>query len=134
MQELKTADGIPLKISLQRAQKREKVRAFLLVAPLLFFILITFLIPIADMLLLSVDNTIVSEVMHRTTKSLESWDSQSGELPNETAFAALLADLKEAKKNRTHTRIGQRLNYETSGLSSLFRSAGNVENRSRFFP
>ena len=124
MQELKTADGIPLQISLQRAQKREKVRAFLLVAPLLFFILITFLIPIADMLLLSVDNTIVSEVMHRTTKSLETWDSQSGELPNESAFAALLADLKEAKKNRTHTRIGQRLNYETPGLSSLFRSAG----------
>ena len=70
---------------------------------LLFFILITFLIPIADMLLLSVDNTIISEVMHRTTKSLETWDSQSGELPNESAFAALLADLKEAKKNRTHT-------------------------------
>ena len=87
MQELKTADGIPLKISLQRAQKREKVRAFLLVAPLLFFILITFLIPTADMLLLSVDNTIVSEVMHRTTKSLETWDSQSGELPNENVFA-----------------------------------------------
>ena len=112
MQELKTADGIPLKISLQRAQKREKVRSFLLVAPLLFFILITFLIPIADMLLLSVDNTMVSEVMHRTTKSLETWDSQSGELPNESAFAALLADLKAAKKNRKQNKRHLRLDSE----------------------
>ena len=93
MQELKTADGIPLKISLQRAQKREKVRAFLLVAPLLFFILITFLIPIGDMLLLSVDNTIVSEVMHRTTKSLETWDSQSGEPVSYTHLTLPTSDL-----------------------------------------
>ena len=57
---LVTADGIPLKISLARAQRRSKIVAFLMVLPLLTFILIAFLIPIADMLSLSVDNSITT--------------------------------------------------------------------------
>ena len=39
-----TSDGIPLKVSLRKAEKRNKIRAFLLVLPLLAFILITFII------------------------------------------------------------------------------------------
>jgi len=55
---LVTADGTPLKISLARAQRRSKIVAFSMVLPLLIFILIAFLVPIADMLSLSVDNSI----------------------------------------------------------------------------
>ena len=40
-----TTDGIPLKVSLKKAERKNKIRAFLLVAPLLVFILVTFLIP-----------------------------------------------------------------------------------------
>ena len=39
---LVTADGIPLKKSLARAQRRSKIVAFMMVFPLLFFITITF--------------------------------------------------------------------------------------------
>ena len=41
-----TADGTPLRVALARATRRSKIRAFLLVAPLLVFILITFIFPI----------------------------------------------------------------------------------------
>ena len=99
-QNLVTADGVPLKISLRLAQRREKIWAFMLVVPLLAFIFVTFVIPIADMLMLSVDNSLVSEVLPQTTAALEQWDPQSGKLPNETVFASLLEDLKIAKKNR----------------------------------
>jgi putative spermidine/putrescine transport system permease protein len=56
---LLTTDGIPLKISLQKSERKNKIRAFLLVVPLLFFILFTFLIPIGDMLLRSVDDSYI---------------------------------------------------------------------------
>ena len=51
-----TTDGIPLKVSLKKAERKNKIRAFLLVAPLLVFIVVTFLIPIGDMLARSIDD------------------------------------------------------------------------------
>ena len=58
-----TADGIPLKVSLQRAQRQSKMRAFLLVSPLLAFIAVAFVFPIFDMLFRSVENSVVQDVM-----------------------------------------------------------------------
>ena len=121
---LYTADGIPLKISLVRAQRRSKIIAFSMVLPLLIFILIAFLIPIVDMLLLSVDNSITKDILPKSVQTLQSWDETSGELPDEFVFAAMVEEIKKAKVAREHTKIGSRLNYESSGFSSLFRKAG----------
>ncbi len=119
---LVTADGTPLKISLARAQRRSKIVAFSMVLPLLIFILIAFLIPIADMLSLSVDNSITQEILPKSVIALQNWDEASGELPDEVVFAAMVEEIKKAKIARKHTRVGQRLN--SSGFSSLFRKAG----------
>ena len=121
---LVTADGIPLKTSLARAQRRSKFVAFSMVLPLLTFVLIAFLIPIADMLSLSVDNSITKEILPKSVIALQNWDETSGELPDEVVFAAIVEEIKKAKIARKHTRVGQRLNYENSGFSSLFRKAG----------
>ena len=121
---LYTADGTPLKISLVRAQRRSKIIAFSMVLPLLIFILIAFLIPIVDMLLLSVDNSITKDILPKSVQTLQSWDETSGELPDEFIFAAMVEEIKKAKAAREHTKIGSRLNYESSGFSSLFRKAG----------
>jgi len=118
------ADGTPLKTSLARALRRQKLRALLLICPLLLFILVTFLAPIADMLFRSVENTIVPDTLPRTVEALADWDPDSGEIPGESVFAALAADLQEAVKAKTHTRLGSRLNYESPGISSLFRKTG----------
>ncbi|MCH2282405.1 MAG: ABC transporter permease [SAR324 cluster bacterium] len=121
---LVTADGTPLKISLARAQRRSKIVAFSMVLPLLIFILIAFLIPIADMLSLSVVNSITKDILPKTVIALQNWDEASGELPDEVVFAAMVEEIKKAKIARKHTRVGQRLNYESAGFSSLFRKAG----------
>ena len=126
---LYTADGIPLKISLVRAQRRSKIIAFSMVLPLLIFILIAFLIPIVDMLLLSVDNSITKDILPKSVQTLQSWDETSGELPDEFIFAAMVEEIKKAKAAREHTKIGSRLNYESSGFSSLFRKAGRKVNK-----
>ncbi len=118
------ADGTPLKRSLARALRRQKTRALLLVAPLLLFVLLTFVVPIGDMLLRSVRNQIVSDTIPLTVMALASWDATSGELPEEAVFDALAHDLQIAIEAKRHTRLGSRLNYEKTGMSSLLRRSG----------
>ena len=118
------ADGTPLKQSLARALRREKLRALALIAPLLIFILVTFIAPIADMLFRSVENQIVSDTLPRTVAALGDWDYQSGEAPDESVYKALFRDMAIAVELKSHTRLGQRLNYENTGVSSLFRKSG----------
>jgi len=118
------ADGTPLKRSLQRALRRQKLRALALIAPLLVFILITFIAPIADMLFRSVENEIVSNTLPKTVVELRDWQYASGQAPSEAVFAALAEDLQVAIAEKSHTRLGSRLNYEKTGISSLFRKSG----------
>tara|TARA_R110000765_G_scaffold116064_7_gene209200 strand:- start:2324 stop:3991 length:1668 start_codon:yes stop_codon:yes gene_type:complete len=118
------ADGTPLKRSLRRALRRQKMSALLLIAPLLIFILITFIAPIADMLFRSVENEIVQDTLPRTTAILETWDSESGSIPDAPVFKALYQDIFIAQERKLHTRLGSRLNYELTGASSLFRKSG----------
>ena len=118
------ADGRPLRVSLARALRRQRLRALMMIAPLLLFVLITFLAPIADMLFRSVENNIVAETLPQTISELRTWDPNSGKAPDEAVYSALAADLSAAYENKSHTRVGQRLNYENSGISSLFRKSG----------
>ena len=66
-----TTDGIPLEVSLKKAEKKNKIKAFLLVAPLLFFLIITYVFPIGDMLFRSVDDKMVTQMLPKTFKAME---------------------------------------------------------------
>jgi len=116
-----TADGIPLKESLKKALWERKKTALLLVAPLFLFVMITFLIPIFDMLIRSVDNSIAGEQFPTVIEELGDWDLNSSEIPGEETFQALVKDFKAGAKAKTISRLGRRLNYEMSGMSGLFR-------------
>ncbi|MEL7097339.1 MAG: ABC transporter permease [Pseudomonadota bacterium] len=118
------ADGTPLKRSLARALRRQKLRALALIAPLLLFVLITFIIPIASMLFRSVENQIVENTLPMTVQELRGWDATSGDLPSEAVYEAMYFDMFLAAEAKRHTRLGSRLNYETTGMSSLFRQSG----------
>ena len=120
------ADGRPLKASLNSALRRQKVRALLLIAPLLLFIMITFIAPIGQMLMRSVENGLVSETLPRTTNLLATWDSSETDLPDDATFLALAQDMMLAVEEKNHTRLGSRLNYEMTGVSSLFRKSGRA--------
>ena len=120
---LTTVDGTPLKVSLQRALRRQKIKALMLIAPLFLFIFITFLMPIFDMLYRGVDNTVIPRYLDRTVHALADWNPTGEEIPDEPVFEALFQDVKEGAKNKTIGRVGKRLNYEASGMSSLFRKS-----------
>ena len=118
------ADGTPLKTRLARALRRQKIRALLLIAPLLLFVVITFIVPIASMLFRSVENQMVSNTIPGTVAALESWESAGDGTPSEEVFQNLFFDLFNAAEAKEHTKLGTRLNYEQTGTSSLFRTSG----------
>ncbi|WP_170649476.1 MULTISPECIES: ABC transporter permease [unclassified Ruegeria] len=118
------ADGTPLKKSLARSLRRRKLRALALIAPLLLFVLLSFVIPIMSMLFRSVENSIVADTLPLTVVELRNWDADSGELPDEALYAAFTKDMITAIDEKTHTRLGSRLNYEQTGMSSMFRRSG----------
>lgn len=120
------AEARELKTRLNRALRRQKIRALLLIAPLLLFIMITFVIPIGQMLMRSVENGIVADTIPRTADALARWDAEETPIPDDGTFLALAQDMMVAVEKKTHTRLGSRLNYELTGVSSLFRKSGRA--------
>ena len=114
-----SSDGLPLEVSLKKAERRNKLRALFLVAPLFLFLVITYLFPIGDMLFRSIDDRMITSMLPNTYKSMEQWDGK--ELPEEPVYAAIYEDLSFLKKNKTYGKIIARLNYEKGGFSSLIK-------------
>jgi len=137
---LTTADGKPLKEALASAQALSRRRAFMLVLPLLLFILVTFIFPIGQMLHRSVHNdgfTVHHDLGTRVDTpimvNLAAWFDENplGVEPDEVAYAALVTDLIELKRLRAPGSAGTRINYGLSGSRSLFtqgaRKAAKLE-------
>lgn len=119
---MRAADGTPLKIALARAQRREKIKAMGVVAPLFVFIVLSFVAPILVMLYNAVYDPDVAENLPTTVVALQQWDGK--DVPPEEVFAAFVTDMKEAQKNRMVAMVGKRLNYEMSGIRSKVITTG----------
>ena len=124
-----TTDGIPLEVSLKKAERKNKINAFLLVAPLLLFLLITYIFPIGDMLLRSVDDKMVTEMLPKTFKSMEDWDGN--EMPPEEVFEAFYLDFQKLVEEKRDGKLSTQLNYTKNGFKSILkklrRKAKNFE-------
>ncbi len=118
-QEILTTDGTPLSISLKKAERKNKIKAFLLVSPLLLFLLITYISPIAEMFTRSIDDKMITNMLPKTFKAMESWDGQ--DLPSEEVYASFLSDYKVLVNNKTQGKLGQRLNKEKNGFNSILK-------------
>ena len=60
-EQILSSDGIPLEVSLKKAERKNKIKALLLVAPLFLFLIITYVFPIGDMLFRSVDDRMITK-------------------------------------------------------------------------
>ena len=123
---LTTADGRPLKEALATAQARARRRAFLLVAPLLLFVLLTFLIPIAYMLKRSVEH----DGFVASAPAVSAWFDANAEFDPanvpEEAYAALVKDLAQMQVDKTTGIAGTRINYSVPGSISLFKGGARA--------
>ena len=119
-----TEDGIPLKQKLAKTTALQRRRAFLLTMPLVLFLVISFVIPIGQMLFSSVHNDKVSAVVPTFAEAIIQWDGEG--LPSEETFEIFVKDLAKAKKvrevGRTVGNMATRINYEMPGSRSLFTS------------
>ena len=115
----------------KRAQGKLRIRAFLLVLPLLSFIVLAFVVPIALILLNSVHDDIINKNMPLTIEALKSWEDTSA-APDEAAYAALVQDLinsRKDKRNRTDGKIATRVNREKAGMLSLIKKTARRSKR-----
>ena len=109
----------------RKARRRAARDAFLLASPLLIFLLVTFIVPIAMLLARSVQNPEMPESLPQVTQVLERWDGQG--IPEEAVFAALGADLVVASQDGTLGTVARRLNfYQPEMRSLLMRTARNL--------
>ena len=118
-QKILTTDGIPLEVSLKKVERRNKFKAFLLVAPLLFFLLIVYISPIVGMLFTSVDDRMVTNMLPKTFKSMEKWDGK--ELPPEEVFESFYKDYKVLVEEERQGKLSTQLNFEKNGFKSILK-------------
>jgi putative spermidine/putrescine transport system permease protein len=106
-----------LKQRLARAERVNRWKAQALIAPLVLFLVLVFLVPIVALLYKSVGNPEVVNAMPNTVAVVAKWDGKG--LPGEPAYKALSIDLADARKNQTLGDLSKRLNMESAGYRSL---------------
>ncbi len=126
-----STDGIPLKQKLARTTRKLRMRAFLLTLPLVLFLVVSFVLPIGQMLWRSVNNPAGSNVLPVFAELIQDWDEQG--LPDEPVFEAFVKDLQNAREKReigkTVGNLATRVNYEMPGTRSLFTGTGRKINK-----
>ena len=111
------ASGTDLARQLHTAERRKKLRVMALTLPLLAFLVVFFLVPLASLLVRAVENPEVADALPRTGQALSAWDRQSP--PPAAAYAAVLADLSAIQETSQVGVLARRLNSEVSGARSL---------------
>lgn len=115
--------GPQLKAALRRIERLKLLRDMALVAPLLLFLAVILLGPILLFMFRAVDNRMVPQMLPQTVAALEFWDGTG--LPDESAFAALAADLSAVGRDAKAAVLGRRLNESVVGFRSLVMKTAN---------
>ena len=123
---LLAADGTPLRLKLEQALFVSRVRAFMLVAPLLAFIMAVLIIPIIVFMEQGFYNPTYEDNMPRSAAMLQEWDGRSE--PTEEMAKAMVEDLVDSREAKSIGVVATRVNQEYSGARSMFtRSARRAE-------
>lgn len=100
-----------------RPDLRQRLTAFLLLAPLLAFMLSFFVVPLVTMMKSAVSDPVATESLPRTHKALARWDRIS--VPPATAQAAFVDDIRKLANDEQFGDLVRRLNSAQSGFRSL---------------
>lgn len=102
---------------LKRAERRKRLLSISLTLPLLVFLVVIFLVPIAALLMRAVENPEVANTLGRTGAALVTWDRKSP--PPDAAYAAVAQDMAAIQEQSDAGALARRLNSEVSGARSL---------------
>ncbi|WP_231702284.1 ABC transporter permease [Halopseudomonas litoralis] len=94
----------------------------MLVLPLLAFVITFFVMPIGTMLVRSIENVNIIELLPQTSGQLKHWD---GKEPLGTeVYSTFASELVQLRENRDIGRLAGMLNQQESGLRSLILGTG----------
>jgi putative spermidine/putrescine transport system permease protein len=92
------------------------------VLPLFLFLLASFIAPIGAMLARGVYDTDIARILPRVSLEMRRWDGR--DLPPDSAFAALIDDVRAARDAGTLASAATRLNYDVAGFRTLLFATG----------
>jgi putative spermidine/putrescine transport system permease protein len=116
---------VTLAADLRRANRRDRLRALALAAPLLFLLLLSFGVPIVMLLGRAVYDPTIAEALPRTSEALHQWTGEG--VPDDAAFASLAADLKEDQASNRLYELAKSLNSRLPGARShVLRAARSL--------
>jgi len=111
----------PAEVQAERRElQRRRRTALLLVTPLLAFVLLAFVAPIASMLYRSVYNPAVVELIPETLAELSEWDGDG--LPSDATRSAMARELRGLAQERRAGVLAAAVNRAYPGASSLINS------------
>jgi putative spermidine/putrescine transport system permease protein len=117
------ADTSSLQQQLYRAERRNRFKSLALIAPLVLFLLLIFLLPMGLMLKKSIENPDVATLIPKTSAALAEWDGKA--LPNDATFQSLADEIARANDADKLGNLGRRLNSEISGYRSLLNNTAD---------
>lgn len=95
----------------------QRLKAFLLLAPLVAFMLSFFVVPLVTMMKSAVSDPVATEALPRTAKALARWDRAG--VPPAPSQAALVDDIRSVSNDEQFGDLVRRLNSAQSGFRSL---------------
>lgn len=118
---LMAADGTPLKRKLGQALFQSRKNAFILAAPLLAFILMSFIYPAIVFLIQGFYDPDFSKQMPKISETVQEWDGNTE--VSEEMFSAAMHDLIVAQSidRSVATKAAVRVNREVSGTTSMIK-------------
>ncbi len=114
---VRTAEPRPGLGPRNRPDRRPRLRAAGLALPLVVFIGVTFVAPLATMLVRSVYDPVVADALPETLERLRNWDGAAA--PGEAVYEAAAREISAAREARGLGRVASRVNRVRGGLRSV---------------
>jgi len=95
----------------------QRLKAFLLLAPLVAFMLSFFVVPLVTMMKSAVSDPVATEALPRTAKAMAGWNRAG--VPAASIQAALVDDIRSVSNDEQFGDLVRRLNSAQSGFRSL---------------
>lgn len=102
------------------SRRRKRLVAAAFVVPLLLFILLSFVAPIASMLWRSVYHPTVAELIPATLERLGKWNGS--DTPDHATLAVFVEELHALAKTRQSGKLAEELNRTQAGMSSMVKT------------
>lgn len=121
--ELDSADDHRSRSGGRQGNARQRMAAALPAAPLMIFLVVFLIIPLASIARTAVVDRLIADTLPRTVAELQSWSG--ADLPAPDVYQTLSEELEAAKAAGTLRPLGRRLEYElVGGLGAVLNAQG----------